>query len=124
MLQKPFIAANDRLSGKTWPDSPSGRVISTAKGVTTPGIHLFVDRVQDPCPAYSIPLFTTHLRKEFLMYPKEKSSGGSRCFRAHKWAKSCSCSILPPNVLAGKVFRTFFLTKAWFSTPRSLSKTF
>ena len=82
MLQKPFIAANDgsylaRFCPIVHQAIGTNRVISTAKGVTTPGIRLFVDRVQAPCPAYSIPLFRTHLRKEFLMYPKEKAAAAA-----------------------------------------------
>jgi hypothetical protein len=95
----------------------TNRVIAikeAAEEVPTPGACLPVESVKAPYPVYSVPLFTTHSRKEFSKCPIEKAGMAtaahipiSKLNRVHP--------TLPLTALAGKVFRTFFLTIAQIS---------
>ena len=82
MLTKPFSAPHDdsclsRFCQVVRQAIGTKRAVFTIEGVTAPGICLCVDSGQAPSPVYSSPLFTTHSRKEFPMYPIEKAAAAA-----------------------------------------------
>ena len=128
MLTKSFTAANDdsclaRFCQVAWQATDTNRVISTIEGVTTPGICLCVDSVQAPYPVYSIPLFTTHLRKEFPMCPIEKAAVAAA---AHVPVSGLNRVHFNPttNISGWQGFWNIFSKNARFSPTRSSPKAF
>jgi hypothetical protein len=128
MLTKSFTAANDdsylaRFCHVARQATDTNRVISTIEGVITPGICLCVDSVQAPYPVYSIPLLTTHLRKEFPMCPKEKAAVAAAA-HVPEIGQICLHHHPTTNISGWQGFWNIFSNKHPFSPARSSPKAF